>query len=393
MKEQQLLRQIATLKAQVKAAERTPTTTTTTEPIVTTETTTGEKTGAEEEGQGLVVNEDKIVVLVVTYRRADHLRRCVETLLDHLPYYKNLEIVISQDGADSSVAAVAREYENKYQNIFFLQNEDRGPIPKTAANENKGYYYIARHFGIALNYAFDVAQADYTIIIEEDLEIAPDFFSYMLATRYLLSVDPTLFCVSAWNDNGRPGLVHNATHLYRSDFFPGLGWMLHANMWKELAPKWPIAYWDDWLREPQQRQGRACIFPEISRTYTFGLNDGTSHGQWADKFLKPIILNKENIEWDEIDLQTLLKDKYDEKLIKDIQGSTLVDMKSVDRYQDQTLFVEYTRREQAAAYFGLMPDEKAGVARTSYMDVITFWRGTNKIFLAAVGTYNNFKKL
>jgi hypothetical protein len=30
--------------------------------------------------------------------------------------------------------------------------------------------------------------------------------------------------------------------LYRSDFFPGLGWMLTKSFWEELEPKWPHAY-------------------------------------------------------------------------------------------------------------------------------------------------------
>ena len=29
--------------------------------------------------------------------------------------------------------------------------------------------------------------------------------------------------------------------LYRSDFFPGLGWMLTKQVWEELEPKWPKA--------------------------------------------------------------------------------------------------------------------------------------------------------
>ena len=37
----------------------------------------------------------------------------------------------------------------------------------------------------------------------DDLEVAPDFFTYFTATRPLLVQDKTLFCVSAWNDNGR----------------------------------------------------------------------------------------------------------------------------------------------------------------------------------------------
>jgi hypothetical protein len=30
------------------------------------------------------------------------------------------------------------------------------------------------------------------------------------------------------------------------------------------------SYWDDWVRQPEQRRNRACIRPEISRTRTFG---------------------------------------------------------------------------------------------------------------------------
>lgn len=80
-------------------------------------------------------------------------------------------------------------------------------------------------------------------------------------------------CISAWNDNGKENLIDlNATSLlYRTDFFPGLGWMLSNDLWtKELGPKWPKSFWDDWIRNPEQRKGRACIRPEISRTRTFG---------------------------------------------------------------------------------------------------------------------------
>jgi alpha-1,3-mannosyl-glycoprotein beta-1,2-N-acetylglucosaminyltransferase len=75
----------------------------------------------------------------------------------------------------------------------------------------------------------------------DDLDIAPDFFEYFLGTYPILKRDPTLWCVSAWNDNGKVGLVdENAPDLlYRTDFFPGLGWMLTKSIWAELAPKWP----------------------------------------------------------------------------------------------------------------------------------------------------------
>ena len=52
--------------------------------------------------------------------------------------------------------------------------------------------------------------------------------------------------------------------MLRSDFFPGLGWMLNARAWREdLGKKWPDSFWDDWLREPEQRRGRQVLRPEV----------------------------------------------------------------------------------------------------------------------------------
>lgn len=44
-----------------------------------------------------------------------------------------------------------------------------------------------------------------------------------------------------------------------------------SSLWS-LIMKWVVLcrYWDDWVRQPEQRRNRACIRPEISRTRTFG---------------------------------------------------------------------------------------------------------------------------
>jgi alpha-1,3-mannosyl-glycoprotein beta-1,2-N-acetylglucosaminyltransferase len=54
--------------------------------------------------------------------------------------------------------------------------------------------------------------------------------------------------------------------VYRTDFFPGLGWMMQQSLWREFREKWPNAFWDDWIRELVQRQDRSCLRPEIPRT-------------------------------------------------------------------------------------------------------------------------------
>uniref|UniRef100_A0A1I7UHV1 Alpha-1,3-mannosyl-glycoprotein 2-beta-N-acetylglucosaminyltransferase n=1 Tax=Caenorhabditis tropicalis TaxID=1561998 RepID=A0A1I7UHV1_9PELO len=42
--------------------------------------------------------------------------------------------------------------------------------------------------------------------------------------------------------------------------------MMTRRTWEELELIWPGGFWDDWMREPEQRKGRQCIRPEISRT-------------------------------------------------------------------------------------------------------------------------------
>lgn len=73
-----------------------------------------------------------------------------------------------------------------------------------------------------------------TVLLQDDMELAPDFFSYFEATSSLLDTDKDLFCISSWNDHGQAQFVRSDTQLYRSDFFPGLGWMLQKNTWHDI---------------------------------------------------------------------------------------------------------------------------------------------------------------
>ena len=124
-----------------------------------------------------------------------------------------------------------------------FQHVNNTPIKTKKKGENMGYYKISRHYLWALTQIFDVHDYGAVVIVEDDLEISPDFYEYFLATYALLEQDPTLMCVSAWNDNGKQNFIDESTPqmLYRTDFFPGLGWMLNKNTFKQLQPKWPAA--------------------------------------------------------------------------------------------------------------------------------------------------------
>ena len=49
----------------------------------------------------------------------------------------------------------------------------------------------------------------------------------------------TARCVSSWNDNGLRRYAWDNKKMFRTSYFPGLGWMLRKELWDELGPKWP----------------------------------------------------------------------------------------------------------------------------------------------------------
>ncbi|XP_043279814.1 alpha-1,3-mannosyl-glycoprotein 2-beta-N-acetylglucosaminyltransferase isoform X2 [Venturia canescens] len=246
-----------------------------------------------------------IAVLVLSCDRLT-VRRCLDQLIKQRKNAEQFPIIVSQDCVHKETATIIESYGDQ---VVHIQQPDQSDmdIPLTE-KKFKGYFKIARHYGWALNHVFVELEFDTVIIVEDDLDIAPDFYEYFLGTYPILVADESLWCVSAWNDNGKSGLVdENAWKLlYRTDFFPGLGWMLTRKLWSELSPKWPRAYWDDWIRQPQQRKNRACIRPELSRTRTFG-KIGVSNGLFYEKHLKFIKLNEEFVHFTEMNLTYLLK--------------------------------------------------------------------------------------
>merc|ERR1712113_1207827 len=90
---------------------------------------------------------------------------------------------------------------------------------------------ISEHFRYAIGEAFDTHSFDFAVFLETDLKVAPDFLWYFRSTAWLLEEDHSLLCVSAWNDNGFQDLVSDEKRLFRTDYFPGLGWMIRSDTW------------------------------------------------------------------------------------------------------------------------------------------------------------------
>ena len=56
----------------------------------------------------------------------------------------------------------------------------------------------------------------------DDLEISVDFFDYFIGLYPILRADPSLYCISSWNDNGMDEVVRDPEAVHRTEVFPGM---------------------------------------------------------------------------------------------------------------------------------------------------------------------------
>ncbi|XP_067865720.1 alpha-1,3-mannosyl-glycoprotein 2-beta-N-acetylglucosaminyltransferase-like isoform X2 [Heterodontus francisci] len=331
----------------------------------------------------------KDVVLPVLVIGCDRptIRRCLDKLLYYRPSKELFPILVSQDCGHEETAKVIASYGDQ---VMHIRQPDLTDLRVPAEHRKfQGYYKISRHYRWALNQVFHTFKYQAAIIVEDDLEVAPDFFEYFRAVFPLLLEDPSLWCASAWNDNGKEQMVDTKQPeaLYRTDFFPGLGWMLLKATWEELEPKWPGAFWDDWMRSPAQRCDRSCIRPEVSRTMTFG-RKGVSNGQFFDQHLKFIKLNDHFVPFTQLDLSYLKKERYDldfPQRVYSVPALRVEELQRNERMELRQVRVQYSSRDTFKAFakvLGVMDDLKSGVPRAGYRGIVSFMYRGRRVYLA-----------
>ncbi|KAF6168162.1 hypothetical protein GIB67_011547 [Kingdonia uniflora] len=316
--------------------------------------------------------------------RSNYLERAIESILKYQhSVASKFPLFISQDGPNKNVKHKALSYNQ----ITYMQHLDFGIVQTERPGEFIAYYKIASHYKWALDGLFYKHNFIRVIILEDDMETSPDFFDYFEAAATLMDKDRSIMAVSSWNDNEQKQFVNDLKFLYRSDFFPGLGWMLTKVTWDELSPKWPKAYWDDWLRLKENHKDRQFIRLEVCRTYNFG-EHGSSMGQFIKQYLEPIKLNDVHVDWKSMDLSYLMEGNYLRHFAnivsnaKPVYGTDIV-LKAYNidgdvhiLYRDQEDFERITRR------FGIFYELKDGIPRTTYKGVVVFrYQTTRRIFL------------
>ena len=159
---------------------------------------------------------------------------------------------------------------------------------------------ISQHYKASLTATFNLfPDSQYVIILEEDLDVSPDFFQYFSQTMRLLDEDESIYCISAWNDQGYEHTSADPSLLYRVETMPGLGWLLTRKLYKEqLEQSWPTPEklwdWDMWMRLPDVRRQRECVVPDVSRTYHFGSQGLNMNSYFQDIYFKKHAFNTQS---------------------------------------------------------------------------------------------------
>jgi hypothetical protein len=137
-------------------------------------------------------------LVVICYNRPDYLRRTLNAVATRMPSFNRPHIYVSQDGDVASVTDVITEFASTFasrhpdvpfRHIRHPAGALRGDnVPQWAT----GYYKLSQHFGWALTKLFDEMGHPRVIVLEDDLEIAVDFFDFFSAVEPLLDTDPNL---------------------------------------------------------------------------------------------------------------------------------------------------------------------------------------------------------
>lgn len=241
--------------------------------------------------------------------------------------YRMLRSLLSAHGVNPHMITVFIDgyYEEPMDvvELFGLKGVQHTPISIKNAR-------VSQHYKASLTASFNLhPEANYAIVLEEDLDISIDFFSFLSQTIHLLDEDESLYCISAWNDQGYEHTAEDPALLYRVESMPGLGWVLKRSLYKdELEPKWPTPEklwdWDMWMRMPEQRKGRECLIPDVSRSYHFGIIGLNMNGYFHEVYFKKHKFNTvPHVEMKKV--ETLKKEAYEAELTRLLREAEVLD--------------------------------------------------------------------
>lgn len=98
-------------------------------------------------------NSEKISVIVPVYNAERYLKECIESIINQT--YKNVNLILVDDGSEDGSADIMDEYKRKYPGICVIRKKNGGPNS-------------ARKAGL------DIAEGEYITFVDADDYIQSD---------------------------------------------------------------------------------------------------------------------------------------------------------------------------------------------------------------------------
>eukprot|EP01127_Copromyxa_protea_P014862 TRINITY_DN419_c0_g1_i1.p1 TRINITY_DN419_c0_g1~~TRINITY_DN419_c0_g1_i1.p1 ORF type:complete len:652 (-),score=79.58 TRINITY_DN419_c0_g1_i1:40-1995(-) len=256
-------------------------------------------------------------------------------------------------------------------------------------------------------YLFEIVRDDVQgiIILEDDLLVSPDFFDYFRQAFPVLMSDTDAWCISAWNDNGWPGVISNPGRIRKQEHFGGLGWGISKREWENDLKYYEYRKsdrmedaWDSQVEKIfLSKSGRTCIYPEIPRTHHNSLS--VSSGNSASSALqRNWFTNMQLNQITHVEYEIDQLRQYDDEIMKSLsRGYFISCMDDALSFHNSTLIVFWdaeSHYDAAWKRIGQILDNNAIHAggwkplRTVYKGLLEIVWGTNRLFV--VGSYSPF---
>lgn len=124
----------------------------------------------------------KVSIIVPVYNMGNSLKSCIESLLQQT--YKNIEVIIIDDGSTDNTFQVCAEYKKANKNIKSWHTENRGSGP-------------------ARNYGINKATGDFVFFMDADDILDPDAISILVKEVKNQQVDLVVFGYKKVNSKGK----------------------------------------------------------------------------------------------------------------------------------------------------------------------------------------------
>lgn len=263
-----------------------------------------------------------------------------------------------------------------------------GGTSKSAVEAN--HYRGALRFALTKHFKTNRA----IVLLDDRAEFSPDLFWYFAQLEPTLMSEDSLWCVSAWNDNGLAPYVADLSALFRTDWHPSFAWMMRSATARWLHDRWPKDHVSQFLTAHAVRQGRQCVIPEISRVRRLRVASSRSEQVWYDDYVLPVAWNGQERRVHLGDVTRVMAGHYEQLFISgwphgENLGNTTALSKISDLQKVQRgawrLVLDRSAWKAAAAYFRLSWTGE-GPPQGSYQGAVRLrWQGS-VLFLIQKGS-------